>query len=183
MDLVFTIRYRGTIHRGNRSRINDILRDEYAEMGTWWWRNYRPKHFTRAGAIEYGYTPRTARYETRKRRKFGHTNPLVWTGESKAASQNARIQATAKNVKVVMQMPRLNWRSRPTAPDMARDMRTVSEREKQVLVRRFGQGLARRIRGIQGDLEVRISSMGANTLGIMRRFAAANVAARHAAGG
>lgn len=45
-----------------------------------WHRNYAAKHFTSAGAREYGYKERTKKYMIRKARKLHHQLPLVWTG-------------------------------------------------------------------------------------------------------
>lgn len=45
-----------------------------------WKLNFAPKHFTRAGAQEYGYANRAKGYMIRKARKMKHQTPLVWTG-------------------------------------------------------------------------------------------------------
>lgn len=47
-----------------------------------WRRRYLAGHFRRAAIARYGYKERTKGYERRKAKRFRHTRPLVFTGES-----------------------------------------------------------------------------------------------------
>lgn len=54
-----------------------------------------PRHFQGGATSRYGYRQRTARYTQRKRRKYGHSIPLVYTGGTRdAIRQNTKITAT-----------------------------------------------------------------------------------------
>lgn len=45
-----------------------------------WQREFAERHFEPFAAAKYGYRRRTEKYNARKRRRFGHEMPLVWTG-------------------------------------------------------------------------------------------------------
>lgn len=75
----------------------------YIHLGRLWHRFLLPKHFTHAGATEYGYAPRTRLYTLRKRKKWGHTYPLVWSGATKqAALRTQDVKATSKGAVVTL---------------------------------------------------------------------------------
>lgn len=53
------------------------------------------KHFQGGATERYGYRKRTAAYIRRKRKKYGHSIPLVWTGGTRdSIRQNVKITAT-----------------------------------------------------------------------------------------
>lgn len=66
-----------------------------------------PKHFqinpsTRPGG-PYGYAKRSRKYEEQKRRKFGHSLPLVYTGNAMASVLGgSRITATQDKVRLYL---------------------------------------------------------------------------------
>ena len=60
-----------------------ILAEAFKHAGQFWHRNILPKHFTVAGAQEYGYRERTKGYLEKKMHMFGHQRPLVFTGDMK----------------------------------------------------------------------------------------------------
>lgn len=41
-----------------KRELNRLLKEAWAAIGLYWHKNFRPKHFTRAGAREYGYDKR-----------------------------------------------------------------------------------------------------------------------------
>lgn len=47
-----------------------------------WWSRFMPLHFTVGGGRRYGYESRTFTYNERKRKKYGHTRPLVFSGRT-----------------------------------------------------------------------------------------------------
>lgn len=72
-----------------------------------WHEHTLPKHFTRAGADEYGYEKRTKAHMKRKARKYGHQNPLMFSGDMKRMLQQmARITSTSRGGAVTMDAPR-----------------------------------------------------------------------------
>jgi hypothetical protein len=106
----------------------------------------RPKHFTHEGAQEYGYTPRSGEaggtsskdffrsYTGRKQRKFGHTLPLVYTGELREMSKTANIQPTASGVHVALSRAnKANWHNPNSQIDMRDELTRVSDEEAKLL--------------------------------------------------
>lgn len=132
------VHHKGVTIRGLRKQKNAIHRDVMYSVAFLWHRDMRPKHFTHAGASEYGYTERSPNYNRQKFRRFGHTYPLVYTGDSKLATEkNVNIRATATSNKtsgiVKMRAPKLNWKN-PRSPIVTRDELTrVSARENIVI--------------------------------------------------
>lgn len=45
-----------------------------------WQREMAAGHFEQGAAGKYGYAPRTKKYQIRKAKRWGHQQPLVWTG-------------------------------------------------------------------------------------------------------
>lgn len=131
-----------------------IIRDSWYEVGVHWHRTQRPKHFTRAGAREYGYAPRKgepgnphpkgfwASYMGRKQREAKHQRPLEYSGELKNLSRVRRIltSATGDKSRLRIQMPsarKANLRNPHSKIDMRAELTTVSEREAKEDVRLF----------------------------------------------
>ncbi len=140
---------------------NEIQRGVWAGVGRYWHTELRPKHFTRAGAAEYGYQPRTADYQRRKARQFGHQDPLVFTGESRRRTRTARIvpfaTATRVGVRVRMNAPNLNYRPQPDAPNLREELTTISNAEGAVLGRLHRRGTEAGLRRFRARRTVTIS--------------------------
>lgn len=64
-----------------KKRFHEIRKLALIDMGEYWHANFRDKHFTEAGAKEYGYAERKASYKARKMRNTRQRRPLVWSGE------------------------------------------------------------------------------------------------------
>ncbi len=147
-----------------RRELNNCHRDAAANMGEFWHERFRAKHFTNAGATEYGYTPRQGErgrpsgkfrssYTGRKLTKFGHTRPLVYTGESERRTRQLDVRATAKRgearVRVVLHAPALNFRYSGSPIDMRYEMTTVSQRESEAIAEETATFLKYRYRLIK----------------------------------
>jgi hypothetical protein len=107
------IRYSGPVPGSpnlTQRGLNDLVREAWKATGLYWWQHFLPKHFTHEGAQEYGYLPRSGEagtpgashfwtsYSGRKQKKFGHTDPLVLSGELRRESQShVKIDATASS--------------------------------------------------------------------------------------
>lgn len=117
--------------------LNNINREAARLMGEYWHQRFFPKHFTHRGATEYGYAKRNVHYERRKYKKFGHTYPLTFTGDSKARASHPRIKATAKRgeakVRVLMNAPTLNLRPTGGRINLRQELTTVSQAEANEL--------------------------------------------------
>ena len=145
-DIRIKVKYTGAIPGVTMSQRdwNEIQRGVWHAVGRYWHVHFRPKHFTRAGAMEYGYQPRSAGYMRRKAKAKHHQDPLVYTGESRRRTRTARIVpfATANRVgvRVRMSAPSLNYRRNDRAPDLREEMTTISEGEGVVLARLHRRG-------------------------------------------
>jgi len=142
---------------------NSLMRSCWYNLGTMWVREFRPKHFTEAGAREYGYAPRVGErgrmsrkafgktYTGYKLRKFGHVNPLEYTGESEERTKAANIIAVATKerggVTIKMNAPALNFRRKGSPIDMRREMTELSENEKGLLTAELKNMLVRAFSG------------------------------------
>jgi len=60
-------------------------------------RDQFPDHFAPNAQQRFKYKRRTKKYEKRKQRLFGHTTPLVYTGDlERAVLSSAKVTATSK---------------------------------------------------------------------------------------
>jgi hypothetical protein len=151
-----------------RREFNKISRGAWGDAGVYWHQMLRPKHFTHAGATEYGYAKRAgvgltgkafrASYTGRKLRKYGHTYPLVLTGESKVRTATlGRVYATRDSARVTMNAPALNFWHRKMTPglDMAAEMTTISDPERGELIGVLDEGFEGRLRSFEGRKDAR----------------------------
>lgn len=98
-----------------------------------WVAAFREKHFTAAGAAEYRYARRTAKYEADKQRRFGHTRPLEYTGESRRRTANATTSSTSRRGVVRMNAPALNFQNPKGAAKPRLELTSISQREAELL--------------------------------------------------
>lgn len=145
----------GPTPRNMRKQLGEVRRTTWDAMGSHWHRNIRPKHFTVAGAREYGYRERTKGYMKMKQRKYGHQLPLVMTGQSRRATQIGRITATKDRVRVTMTAPRLNWSRGQTKP--REELTRISMRDRDVLVNVGDRAMGAAFKSIKKRRSMRIS--------------------------
>jgi len=166
IPIAFNIKYSGPIPRHVRARLRRILKEGYQYIGIFWHRHYRAKHFTREAYQEYYYTPRKGEgktgkafwrsYTGRKQRRFGHTRPLVWSGESERASRRRDVRATSKGVKIFIHANKLNFRNPHSNINMREEMTRVSTRERETLVERMAWKVNRDLAAITDKTRVTI---------------------------
>lgn len=134
-----------------KKQIKPILKKGYKDIGDHWHQKMRPKHFTREGAREYGYTPRKGEagsgkafkssYTGAKHRRFGHTLPLVFSGVSRQLSRLRDVRATSRGVRIVMTIPAFNFKPKNSSIDMRQEMSRVSIRERNTIIRVMDRSL------------------------------------------
>jgi len=129
----------------------EIEKPSWTAVGLHHKRAHIAKHFTAAGAAEYGYATRSRKYTAAKQRKFGHTLPLVYSGEMKANCRAPEIRATSKGCKVVLQARKANRRNPKSRANMAAELRQVSAAEAAQLAREKDRAMIRRIRAARGS--------------------------------
>jgi len=122
-----------------RREQNAVSKAAWQNVGWYWGEALREKHFTEAGASEYGYRDRTEEYEGAKERAWGHRDPLVWTGESKEESENYRVRSTKDGATVALSMPALNFSNR------GHEMKSISDQEARELATVWAGGFDDRL--------------------------------------
>lgn len=79
----------------SKRAFGQIMREVNRGILQRWADVYLPRHFEGGATQRYGYRVRTAKYTARKRRHFGHSIPLVYTGKLKETIQkNITIRGT-----------------------------------------------------------------------------------------
>lgn len=149
---------------------NRLKKEAYQHIGEYWHARFMPKHFTHRGAREYRYQPRQGEsgnasdkgfrrsYTGQKLRKYKHTLPLVFTGETKVLAAQRDVRSTSKGCRVVIRANRLNLINRRAAKpiNMREEMTTVSPAEQAELARQFNIMLDRRLRAIHSRRSVKV---------------------------
>lgn len=126
---------------------NKIVKLAFFKVGEFWHKHFRAKHFTHAGAREYGYQKRKGEelprgskkfwrtYTGIKLRKHGHTFPLVFSGTSRTLTDIMVVKNTSKGASVKLGRARaLNFRPKGGRINMVDEMTRISPAEGAVLV-------------------------------------------------
>lgn len=137
----------------SRKALNEVLSEGYHAALLHWHKRIRPKHFTHAGAKEYGYTPRQGEnrvrwrgsYTERKLRKWGHTYPLVWSGGSLRKSQTTRIRTSGKGGKASYSIPVFNYKTKNNRVDKRDEYQRISPRDEVEMVDVFRRRVEARL--------------------------------------
>lgn len=134
----FSIQERGATPRGMARRINGMKKRAWEDTGKFFHTEMRDNRFTHAHARAAGYSPRKPKYERRKRKKFGHTYPLQWSGRTRRDVREARISSTSKGAKVSYAGARvLNFRNPKSKVNAAVEFATVTQREADRLAEQY----------------------------------------------
>lgn len=136
-----------------KSVVNRAVKEALTAAGKEWHQKYYTGHFTKAGAARYGYHKRKGEGQTpgskpfkrsytgRKLKKFGHTDPLKFSGETYQLGKVSKIKATSKQARVILPVglnrkhPKSQIRMRDEAtrvlPEEADYLRTIAEAEAE----------------------------------------------------
>lgn len=151
-----TIRYEGAIPSNlSRRTFNKFCAEGYRILGIYWHQHFRQKHFTHAAIREYGYTPRKGEagsgrkfrgsYTWRKLKKFGHTKPLTFTGESERLTRIRDVRANGKGCRVIIRANKFNFRAKGSHVNMRWEMTRISRKEGETLTKLFQNFMTRRL--------------------------------------
>lgn len=144
-----------------------ILKRAWWETGRFWHRHILPKKFTPRGAREYKYEKRggedwkehwkgyKSTYTWRKRRDFGHVNPLEYTGDLKRAAMSIRrVESTSKGATIILTGLPSYAKMMPHgigSPNMQAELKAISRGDKaameKFLNRRIQAGIRKAQRG------------------------------------
>jgi hypothetical protein len=159
--LVIKLRSEGAVPKVAKRTLNKSYKAAFQSAGLHWHRRYSRKHFTAAGAREYGYSPRQGErmgrgtkrfrksYTGRKLRLFGHVLPLVWSGASRLLARIRDARSTSKGVRVLIHARTLNRPRKGGKKSMREEMTTISDREERRLKQQIGETLTRRFARIR----------------------------------
>ena len=144
-----------------------LMKRVYTLLGTRWGQEYLPKHFDRRQR-EYAMQPRAGdrlsgrafwrSYQGKKKKKYGHTLKLVYTGDSARKAKRFRVHATGqgKNQGATVTVPTPTLNFKPGDLDMASEVRQVTPAERKSLVAFAEKTLVRITRELTGRRRVRI---------------------------
>lgn len=129
---------------------NRVQRECFYEAGAFWHSRMLRHHFTRQAFSRYSavYKRRKFKYEKRKLRMFGHTNPLVYSGESRRLALSIQdVRATSRGNRIVLHSRKLNFKHPKSQINMREELTYISPAEEQgignVFDREFQEGIDR----------------------------------------
>lgn len=135
---------------GAKKEIRASLKKSWENAGRFFHLNLRDKRFTREHALKAGYAPRKGEasgtgskgffksYTGRKLRRFGHTRPLEFTGETRSAMRAASITSTSNGAKVSYSGARkFNYKNPFSSPTMNlnAEFRTILPDEAKLIAK------------------------------------------------
>lgn len=134
----FKVQDRGATPRGMARRINGMKKVAWAGAAELFHTQMRDKRFTQAHARAAGYANRSLAYQRRKRKKWGHNNPLQWSGRTRRDVRMARISSTSNSARVAYSGARvLNFRNPKSQTNPAKEFATITQREANEIARRM----------------------------------------------
>lgn len=151
-------RYTGAVPQMMRRSLNRVTKEAWRAVGAHWHQHFRPRHFEQRWASYYSYLPRKGQsgnpdmhgfnrsYTGRKLRTFGHTRPLVLTGESMLRTKQRDVRSTSKGVRVVLHAPKFNFRNRYSNIVMHEELTRLPGEELNELARVFDREMLRQFR-------------------------------------
>jgi hypothetical protein len=160
------------VERAKARDINNITRANLQSMGNEWLERYLGIHFTHRATRLYGYGPRKGEpgsgkafkgsYTARKLKEFGHTKPLVKTGEGMRLAENSPVKATAsgrgQNASVRVHLPqKFNLRNPNSKTRPADEIRATTRQENNALAEFLVRGIDHDLNTFGGRSSVRIT--------------------------
>lgn len=148
--------------------LRKIFKESYEALGRYWHDVILPKHFTQAGAHEYGYVKRGSKYMKRKLRVHGHQLPLVFSGElMEKVTRTRQITSTSRGARVKMQgTPYLYKFHISKQVKKAEELVRISRGDLQDMVKYFEAQVNKRIALRMGTRNITLPAAGAGVLNI-----------------
>lgn len=147
--------------RYDSESLRAILKAAWRKVGEYWHENFRLEHFKNSAMSRYNYTPRRGEsgsgfgfkgsYTKGKMKKFGHTKPLVYTGQSMHATALRDIRPRHDGVKIHLHAPLFNFRPKGGRIDLNLEMTALTAGEVEQLSRVFNEHLQAEIDQIEKD--------------------------------
>ena len=169
MKLTFDVTTKGFVAAFGRKKLKQVMEAAFLKAGLHWGRTFTDKHFTRAGAQEYGYARRKnerlrpgsksfRRYAGPAEKKAGEILPLVHSGELKQLAHTYRVTATSTSKKVMARIRLPAARKLNLLPAKYRgDIHRISAAEMTLLVDVINDELAAQYQRLTDKRRVRIA--------------------------
>jgi len=138
-----------------RAQYNRAKKAAYLAIGKKWFADLRPQHFTKRGAQMYGYKSRKGdpgnpdpygfrkSYQGQKLKKYGHTRPLVKTGESARATSIASITGSSRHVRLSMPGGWIGATNHKHHIDTLDEFTRLSDSDREVLAETWAESFDR----------------------------------------
>lgn len=145
-----TIQYKDWPDLSKRA-VRAAVRKELQASVEEWHDETLPKHFEYGAGSRWKYQRRDPRYLARKRRRRGHTRPLVFSGTlRKQVTRRVRVTGTFKKATGTMIVPpylykMVRRRGGTLSPDKHAELIAVTESEVKKMAKRFGERTQERI--------------------------------------
>lgn len=169
MNTIFEITRRGAIAAfGNPKALKVVMEQAFHRAGDYWGSHFLMKHFTSAGAREYGYAPRKNERARRGGKRFARTAgsaeqrageilPLVWSGDLKRQASTYRVKAVATSNQVYAEVAMPNARGINRLPaEYRHDLVQISPAEMRVLADLINLELLKRLNRMTTTQRIRI---------------------------
>lgn len=141
-----TIQRRGTGFTAREWR--EKIKAAWQHTGEFHHRVILKKKFRYGAEQEYGFKRRSAGYLRRKSRKYGHTLPLVFSGNlMRSVTRIVDVRASSKGASVILHGPRYlyQYRRNLNQPNKAAELRAISQRDARLLAQVLDRQLQREI--------------------------------------
>lgn len=125
--------------------LKKAVKDELKGIVFDWHEDTLSGHFTPQAAAKYRYAKRTEKYLKAKQKKFGHRNPLVYTGNLKRQStRSVRVTGTSKKATGRMPVPTYLF-FKKGAVDMKKEIIAVAKPEIVIMARNLQTRIGKKL--------------------------------------
>ena len=141
------IRERGPTPRRFRKSMTKAKRHGWQESARFFHSDLRDRRFTKQHARTAGYGRRSRGYTNQKKRRFGHTRPLEFSGDLRRRVRLGRIEATTKVGRA--KYPggqKLNLRNQHSNLNLRLEFTTLTRREATQTAKVFDGEVDRRLK-------------------------------------
>lgn len=148
-----------------------IQKASFFKIGTHWHRLYMAEHFKNSAMTRYPgvYKPRKGErgnehpkgfkysYTGRKLRRFGHTLPLVFSGQSRRLAGIRDVRSTSNGGRVVIHARTFNRKNPDSKINMREEATVVNAAEEKDLTEQFDATFTKGIQTIRTRSETRVN--------------------------
>ena len=146
--------------------VNRAMKTAFDQTGHWFLKNKIPIRFTQRGFYLLQYSKRSPKYERSKITKFGHRDPLVYTGITRDNTlSGSRVKATGQGndarARIILNARGLNRRPKNSKINKADEVRRVAPAEGREAAAQFDRFMKVQISKLAADAAIRKISIRA----------------------